>query len=333
MELSNLTKHEYVNLDQALKGNKQVYTAPRSKKPFYIGMALLLIASVALYANKETTLPGVNYPAVHVPPFNPGRSIGARFRLANAMIFKANVLAQMVGYEGPSNFANVLSTWHYHVRHFKKEMSAADYTNAVVIEKMMKMYLDKKRGDGLEYQNFWLKVFPTFGFENGASLTPDRSYQATDKPEYAFWAKAEQLISQYRNGLWVDAEGKQVQAEFAGVTLNGKRLASSVEDYWKGAWGPEPLKDNLGNSFYTKNLIAAEIFNHNKEKLGFNFSMKQAVKNEGLRFLNIFESARLGNNLDSDDHQFCGAIESMIGAWVAKPNSKLLSDVQEVFGV
>jgi len=330
MELTNLRGNQYVELDPQAGQKRRTYKAPKSKKTLYLGMTALVITSLALYLNRaQGPMPGVFYSAHNVPAFSTA-NLSPEKSTSNAMIFKANVLAQMLGFSEGSTFANVLNTWDYHLQHFQGEMSVNDVQNAVIIKKLMKMYLAKKSGNSLEYQNFWMKILPTFGMKNKQNLVAPAGLKATNKAQLKFWMKAENMISLYKNGKWVSSQGKIVKGA-QGSLIAKTRVADSLKNYWVGAWGPEPVQDTLGNSLYTRQNIAAEIYNHNSENFDFNFDMKSAVQFESLRFLNIFESARLGNKIDQDDHQFCSAVEAMIMSWVQNPKSELIQSVKDVF--
>lgn len=106
------------------------------------------------------------------------------------------------------------------------------------------------------------------------------------------------------------------------------------------AWGPEPIRDNKGNTLMDKQAIAAQILNdsahflrgnarvlsaqdsdeyegtngpsdgeNDGSDIGINVAPIERSSATALKYLNLFESSRLGNKLTAEDQLFSRVIE------------------------
>lgn len=279
-----------------------------------------------------------------IPQFVPYQHLDHKITIAESIVFKAHYISRLMGADSTSNFKNIVDTWKNHMTYFKKAMPKADYSQAEKMLGFMNNYMAMKvNPKSEESRKFWGRFTTAFGLENGSFLGHEgNTSNKLDDKQMSYWTKVYNGLEKYKNGIWLSPQGK--------ITQGGKVVTKPIDyskvppsDYWKGSWGPDPVKDASGNALYNSHHFAAQIFNqdsseflpvsHNSvlsasEDIAINVPKEDLHNNYPIKFLTLFESSRLGNKLTAQDHLFCRGIEKMFADWVS---GKKVTGVSHLF--
>lgn len=318
---------EQVDDNQTLLSNKAPSKQKRSTPLLSRSKIITAAAVVVLLATWCSYTPSTTPLTFPIPAFSRLVNAPKRAIVADAMIFKANAIAKLAGgAEETSTFSNVVTTWAKYLEHDRKKMSETNHKCALVILNFMKKYLAVKETSGPEKQMFFAKAFALLNFRNGESFV--KGHHAATGHQLRYWKFVQANLKEFNQPKWIDKHGKPLKQH-----LVHKLKADTKTGYWKGAWGPEPVQDTNGNSLYTKHNIAAQMFNHNLKNLPFNFNRAMTSKFIPLRYLQLFESSRLGNKIDADDQQMTHAVERLIKSWSRYLDTNRINKVKKAFNL
>lgn len=280
--------------------------------------------------------------SVEVPAFKAAEHLNPIVSEAERLVFVSHYLNRMIGTvaEDKSEFTNIADTWHRFLEFDSKSMSSSDAETAGEILAMMRAYQEMKTKRSMNDPSasmFWPRIATLMNFQDGSSLYSEGkdTPRATGK-QLDFWTRAENSINKFRTPQWINQKGEIVAS--SGVLAKSENQET---EYWRNAWGQDPLKDSEGNQLTTHHMIATQILNDHS-LLNEAFSNKRILSEGGIpidiapidestayafKYLHLFESGRLGNNLTSEDQLFSRVVEKMISDWMINNHAGLFDKI------
>ena len=280
--------------------------------------------------------------SVEVPAFKAAEHLNPIVSEAERLVFVSHYLNRMIGTvaEDKSEFTNIADTWHRFLEFDSKSMSSSDAETAGEILAMMRAYQEMKTKRSMNDPSasmFWPRISTLMNFQDGSSLYSEGkdTPRATGK-QLDFWTRAENSINKFRTPQWINQKGEIVAS--SGVLAKSENQET---EYWRNAWGQDPLKDSEGNQLTTHHMIATQILNDHS-LLNEAFSNKRILSDGGIpidiapidestayafKYLHLFESGRLGNNLTSEDQLFSRVVEKMISDWMINNHAGLVDKI------
>ena len=262
---------EYKPLNVERPATKQPQRRSKMTKKFALTAVLALGVLAALYYRPTTpkSFLGARISLDQIPRFRLFPHLNPAANVAEATVYKAHYVSRMLGSEATSDFSNVVKVWRNHLMYLKTWMEPKDIKIAGSIYNLMLAYenMKEKRSsrDSAESSMFWTRFMTLLDFENGDILTDEGNPdQKVTGAQLKYWRKLEWGLNFYNTPRWVTPQGKIQKGSFMKHNLLPQKTipySGEQKDFYIGAWGPEPRKDDKGNERYDKHHFAAQFFN------------------------------------------------------------------------
>jgi hypothetical protein len=309
--------------------------------------ANILIAALwinIIYRIWNTEQDGACLPITEIPKFEPKNLAANSAEITtNYILHKAFYISRVMGSDQRSTFSNLAQVWRYHLDMYKAKFTLRQ--NALIGENIltfMEMYInlkEKQKSQPSVMDHFWARLasFAGLGPEFKNCLKKISKENRVKNEDKEFWQKLVDGMKLFYNPRWLDDKGKFVKKGKKNFELESKQ----IEYNFKDSWGPNPIKDSEGNQLYTRHHLATEAYNKNTVKK-IPLSLKQKkdpvlYKNEGVSFLSMFLSTKLGNELTFGDHLFSLVVEKMIQHWAVfcheKSEKKIVGKIENGNGI
>ena len=200
--------------------------------------------------------------ATEVPAFKAAEHLNPSISHAERLVFVSHYLNRMVGTvsESESQFSNIADTWHRFLEADAKNMSPAVAETAGEVLAMMRAYQEMKTKRSMNdpaATMFWPRIATFMDFKDGSNLYSEgKDTPRASGKQLEFWTKAEATINKFRAPQWINEKGEIVSS--SGILAKEE---SKKSEYWRNAWGADPLRDSKGNQLMTHHAVAAQILN------------------------------------------------------------------------
>ena len=283
------------------------------KRVFLYALTILAITGVICWSipSSPATMKSNSF-----PQFIPSQTSAPEINDAQRTMFVANYLSLIMGTSKVSQFGNVVESWMKAMSLDEGTLSDQDLAMATNILEMMRIYEEMKVRRNLNdpvANLYWARISALVDLDS----TPLFEVGNTEKVsgmQKDFWNKSENLLKTFESPRWVS------QQELADNGL----FFLKESTIWTFLSGKAIFTDVKGNMELNKQIIGTQILKDSsmylkKEShrvLQIEELSEEFAPSTALIYLNLFENARIGNQLTSEDQLFSRAVEKMIATWI-----------------
>jgi len=304
-------------------------------------LALMAITVFVCYQVGFGEASGAKFAAKNIPEWKDYPHMDISVTLAEYTVFKAHWISRIMGADSESKFFNIPVVFKHYLNKFKGEITSDNVEIANNVNGYVEIKKKVAAGD-VDARKFWGRVTAFADFKDGKMLYSEdgHSNKKVSGSQLKYWSRIEKGVNFFSSPKWLDNQGMIMKTSLKHHIMEEPVTNYSPQDFWKGSWGPAPIKDLEGNEQYTKHHLAAEAFNSETAEQGIAINaeiddphLKKDFTgmgsyggsvyglggweklNIGQSFLGLFESTRLGNKLTAEDHMFSRVVESMLAHW------------------
>jgi hypothetical protein len=256
----------------------------------------VLIAAFAIFGSSG------HYTASQIPAYTPTKGGDQAVNEAEKLMFVSHYLNRLVGTFSAeqSEFDNVIATWKTSLESDSATMSAVDREAATEILAIMDSYkeMKDKRANGEDFATqFWPRLAVLANIQDGSNLYSEGNAKRASGRQLDFWTKAESLLNKFRTAQWVNTQGEIVATYSNGDQLTNQHMVAAqiIND-----------KSLLAEAFGSKRILADHM------ATGIHIE----IPTISVKYFHLFQSARLGNKMSSEDQLFSRAVEGLMANWI-----------------
>jgi hypothetical protein len=307
----------------SLLSNKEA--AKHSSKKRAVAYTLAILAITGAICWSIPSVGPVTMKTNNFPQFVPSQTSVPEIADAERTIFVANYLSLLMGTSKVSQFGNVVDSWMKAMSLDEESLRPEDLAMATNILEMMRIYEEMKVRRNLNdpvAMAYWARLSALVDLDSTSLFEKGNTQKASDI-QLQFWNRSEDLLKTFESPRWISQEGLSNNGLFFNPNSN----------IWTDFWGKSITTDKDGNMLLTKSIIGTQILKdsavylkqESRRVLKGEELFEEFAPSTALIYLNLFENARIGNQLTSEDQLFSRAVEKMIATWIEN-NQKYAHD-------